>query len=1102
MARRRTNRETLTADLFDPSPQLIQDLRQRKNWPESERFPLNHVQRDNVGARIRADLKQSRYPLIVTGYASLAEIVDLTSDMEEASRSSASTRLLFGAEPFSSSRRSFSGAAVQLPREMREYWLNKGISLTLSAELLTTIQALKERRVIAHYVDEYPTRLHAKIYIGEYAATLGSSNFTGPGLQRNIEANVRFESTGDEAHRYKETKQIAENLWCLGRNFNESLIELLERLLKWATWQEALARACAELLEGEWARAYTRFQMFGDETPLWPSQINGIARALFLIDRVGSVLIADPTGSGKTRMGAYLLRAVMNRIWASGRMRKGISALVAPPAIMEDWHEETLAAHLTPPIYSHGDLSHAGSKRHAQVLQGIRQAQVLAVDEAHNFLNLAARRTQRLLGNIADHLVLFTATPINRSARDLMRLVDMLGADNFEESTVKAVEALYRQRHLGTNLSRNELQHLQREIQKFTVRRTKAQLTELIDREPNKYRDRNGRVCRYPEHVPRTYQLDETKEDCRIADDIRELTGNLVGATYFQSKIELPMHLRIEGWTDTKYLETRLRAAQKLASYNIMNALRSSRAALYEHIHGTAAATEFAKLATKPPKHDTGNQLEKLDRIAGRVPEIALKHADPPAWLTDSDIHADQCRKEAKIYERISELVKRLTDRRERRKAIHLASLLDRHKMIIAFDSKPISLSVIADYLSNSALDAPIWLATGTRKSDRDKVQKAFKPSSDVDRAIALCSDSLSESVNLQRASSVVHLDMPSVVRVAEQRVGRVDRLDSPHKTIEAWWPEDAPAFALRRDERFFQRFDTVESLIGANMPLPQSMVDRWHENAAEPIRPAEMLATIREAEEEEWNAWEDAFDPVRQLIDGQTALISDDTYHEMREEAAKVLSRVSAIPAKQPWAFFCIRGSKNGAPQWVLMNSPNESPETDLSTIALRLRELLGPNPENLPPDRETTKSLNEFLTGLAHHRRALLSPKKRRLLDGMEDIVRHYYEMAMRERNQVDSDFLIAVLRSLRASEDQPGPDLSATADAWMDLIRPLWFKKLRDRRRTRPLRLADLDKDLKSDSRLSVAEIQKAFTDIPPAKPIQDQIAACILGVPITE
>lgn len=70
----------------------------------------------------------------------------------------------------------------------------------------------------------------------------------------------------------------------------------------------------------------------------------------------------------------------------------------------------------------------------------MRRAQTLAIDEAHNFLNLRSQRSQEVLAHVADHVVLFTATPINRGAADLLSLVDMLGADNLEEDACPTVE--------------------------------------------------------------------------------------------------------------------------------------------------------------------------------------------------------------------------------------------------------------------------------------------------------------------------------------------------------------------------------------------------------------------------------------------------------------------------------------------------------------------------------------------------------------------------------------------------------------------------------------------------------------------------------------
>jgi len=118
-----------------------------------------------------------------------------------------------------------------------------------------------------------PTRLHAKLYIGEEAVTVGSGNFTGAGFIRQLEANARFGRRTDES-RYNELVQIAANYWDVAVPCAEQLIDLLRTLLQVVTWQEALARACAELLEGEWASRYVAGDHAYDQ--LWPARLYGL----------------------------------------------------------------------------------------------------------------------------------------------------------------------------------------------------------------------------------------------------------------------------------------------------------------------------------------------------------------------------------------------------------------------------------------------------------------------------------------------------------------------------------------------------------------------------------------------------------------------------------------------------------------------------------------------------------------------------------------------------------------------------------------------------------------------------------------------------------
>ena len=69
--------------------------------------------------------------------------------------------------------------------------------------------------------------MHAKLYCTQSAVTLGSSNFTEPGLHYQHEANVRF-TESQEGRRFREVWQLAESFWAQGLDANQELIQLLE----------------------------------------------------------------------------------------------------------------------------------------------------------------------------------------------------------------------------------------------------------------------------------------------------------------------------------------------------------------------------------------------------------------------------------------------------------------------------------------------------------------------------------------------------------------------------------------------------------------------------------------------------------------------------------------------------------------------------------------------------------------------------------------------------------------------------------------------------------------------------------------------------------
>ncbi len=1077
-----TARESLTLDLFETGRARGTGLQ----WPEAIHFPLN-IGGHRVENQVWKDLIESVNPLVVAGYASLDRLIDFVCAAGNNSVRDGSVRLLFGHEPFQSRREEYRLRDDDFPATVERYWLEKGISLIRSAGVIQTIELLKSGTVQARYVSGFPL-LHAKIYCGDNAVTLGSSNFTEPGLTSQLEANTRFTRSRDVA-RFRDVWLIANNYWQLGRPYNEALVALLEKLLKVVSWKEALARACAELLEGEWAKKYLREDYLRDADSLWPSQKQGIAQALAVISSQDSVLIADATGAGKTRMGIYLIGAVRDDILRRMRLRRGNALMVCPPSVINNWERESVDSSVPLDVYSHGRLSHTQSKRHSLSLTALRRAQILCVDEGHNFLNLKSNRTHHLLRNMADHVVMLTATPINRSVVDLLRIADMLGADNLEPETLEAFKKMLGVKRLARTLTEDEIEKLRREIQKFTVRRTKRVLNQLIDREPMRYTDINGKPCRFPKHIPEFYPLNEPESDRLIAVQIKELCDGLRGVTHFVKPIEMPDVLRKQGVSEESYLRGRLSSATKLARYIVMSSLRSSRAALLEHVSGTNEALSMFDIQNFT-KAETGNMKKMIANISGMLPKNKL-HVPLPDWLSDLKLHRAACEEDLARYEKIATLTLCLSDSRERHKAELLSSLHKQFDLLLAFDTRPISLAAIRNIL-NTYKNVRTLLASGDETSDRAILLEEFALGS-KSRCIGLCSDSLSEGVNLQQAQALVHLDMPSVVRIAEQRAGRVDRMDSPHKRIEVWWPDDAPEFALSTDEKFIERFETVEKLLGSNMPLPEHLQKQRHVS----VSTKQLVAEYEKADAEPWDGIDDAFSPVRALVSGEKALVNSATYEHYRSRNERILSRVSLIRSAYPWAFFCLTSGTFGAPRWVLIPSYMGKSVTVLSDVANALRERLGDNVKDLKLDDTSSEVLQRFLKRLPEVERMLLSRKKQRALDEMGECIKSALDHASKLQKQDTVDHLTALQNILRNVSNRQ-PDWDEVAARWLDVIRPVWFERLNDPKRKKPLLLRDILPDLQAKPEWLIEQMEAHFQKFPVLPDSDERVRVCIVGV----
>lgn len=353
-----------------------------------------------------------------------------------------------------------------------------------------------------------------------------------------------------------------------------------------------------------------------------------------------------------------------------------------------------------------------------------------------------------------------------------------------------------------------------------------------------------------------------------------------------------------------------------------------------------------------------------------------------PSWLIDPAEFATACAHDLKIYEQIARIAERISNGREREKAKLLQQLLRQHELVVAFDTHPITLEVLRDFLAERA-DVAVLVATGASRAEQRDVRRAFELGAETTGTVALCSNAMAEGVNLQQASAVVHLDMPSVVRIAEQRVGRIDRMDSPHDQVESWWPRDAEEFALASDERLGARLELVEELLGANVSLPSD-----DDSSTGVVAPETVIEEMEKQKRLQIELLDDAFAPVRGFVEGRLALVDAATYETLRRSEAKVCAAIAMVHAPTAWAFFTIRGTARTAPRWAFVDGVDGKVTTELDAVATRLRASLA-GCEDVELDKHSVQVMGALLDQLEAGAEDLLPRRKQRALAQMREVI-----------------------------------------------------------------------------------------------------------------
>lgn len=348
-------------------------------------------------------------------------------------------RLLFGDDASPKQR-------VKLLQALRE---RSDVDLLKQRDQDVTLEGLRHAaEVIANGCFEArcytKQKFHAKAYLvaqephPPLMGVLGSGNFTRPGLTQNIELNVDltidqcqqlrtwFELRWSEAAEDDVTEQIAEEI-----TRQISLVEphaiYLKSLMAW----------------GDYVQGREELPELSIRPLLDPHQEDAYRQALNVIRRENGVMVCDGVGLGKS----FVALALMEHYCRLGKR----VLLVAPKAILENSWNGYINDHLADYQAPFGHLhkramtffgfspiedEQTTDVNERELRKLAKQADVIVVDESHNFRSTSSQRYLNL-ARIAKPtdlgrkiVVLLTATPINTDYTDLTAQFSLITSED------------------------------------------------------------------------------------------------------------------------------------------------------------------------------------------------------------------------------------------------------------------------------------------------------------------------------------------------------------------------------------------------------------------------------------------------------------------------------------------------------------------------------------------------------------------------------------------------------------------------------------------------------------------------------------------------
>ena len=594
-------------------------------------------------------------------------------------------------------------------------------------------------------------------------------------------------------------------------------------------------------------------EMVGEETaPItpWPHQIRAFERMYH--DWPPKLLIADEVGLGKTIQTGMVLR----QAWLSGRAQRIL--IMVPAAVMKQWQIELYEKfNLNWPIYAGGKMrwyspnperpaktrvaradewhledvvitsSHLMRRRDRRktILEEARRWDLVVLDEAHHARRRGAggpgdKGPNQLLslmrgmrdGDLADGLILLTATPMQVHPVEFWDLLDLLGlppewsaeafVEFFELSerpdvTAEAFEMMAHLFRAEERDGQTTTDPADRHLSSLSPLKAGKVLSALRDRAtiPRRMLDPSERsaalglmrartpVRRLLSRHTRTL-LRQYHEEGRLTAPIakRRVEDRFVEMT----EGERELYEAVESYISHTYGQAT--GTERTAVGFIMTVYRRRLASSCEALASTLRRR--LESAEEGVRETAGQWNEDLpdDELADDVmgaPEDVAEAADETLKLEEmGDIRgllkmAEQLPPDSKL----EELQRILGDLRGKSGKVSQVMVFTQYTDTIDFLREELRKDSSLGLMCFTGRGGEVPHAGGHwRAITRDEAKRRFR---DGEADVLLCTEAAAEGLNFQFCGALVNYDMPWNPMRVEQRIGRIDRLGQKHSIIQ-----------------------------------------------------------------------------------------------------------------------------------------------------------------------------------------------------------------------------------------------------------------------------------------------------------------------------